>query len=258
VVAATTPADLAGPADGDGVAFAPDPGDDTRVVLIGADRSAQVFDAASGDTVTERANVAEPDDLILAHDGRLFVGSAQNGYQIVRYDLGKLGQPAIVYAAADSARQLKTLSPCGTGRLCLIDAKGYDKKTAEVVAVDAAGDGELWRTATSEAQTLVPIGTSVLVGRSTSPVSVRLLGAGGAVGWDRNGSAARVNAANLLAFAKPLPDNAADVSVVGQHLGDELVQLGPMTGAVTSTCTWSTSIMACAADEGFVLRRFAQ
>lgn len=89
VVSATTVDDLAGPADGGGTAFAPDLGDDTRFVQIGADRSAQVFDAASGERVTQRANVAEPDDIVLAHDGKLFVAVAQNGYQVLRYDLAK-------------------------------------------------------------------------------------------------------------------------------------------------------------------------
>jgi molecular chaperone HscA len=256
VVAATTPDDLAGPADGEGTAFAPDLGDDTRFVQIGADRSAQVFDAVSGKRVTQRSNVAEPDDIVLAHDGTLFVASAQNGYQIVRYDLAKLGQPALVYAAPDSTRQLLRLAPCGSGRLCLLDAAGYDKKTTDVVAVGAGGDGELWRRPAPGAETLVPVGTSVLIGRDTSPASVRLVDAKGATGWDRGGSAVRVDRGNVLLFAKPLPDNAADVSVAGQHLGDEVVQLGPMTGAVTSSCSWNAEIIACAADDGFVLRRF--
>jgi hypothetical protein len=257
VLAATTPADLAGPADNDGVAFAPDLSDDLRFVMIGADRSAQVFDAVTGKSVTQRANVAEPDDVVLAHDGELFVGSAQNGYQIVRYDLGKLGQPALVYAAPDSTRELRSLASCGTDRLCLVDTKSYDKKTAEVVAVDTTGEGELWRKPVPDAESLVPVGTSMLVGRATSPVSVRLLGADGATGWDRNGSAVRVNAGNVLLFTKALPDNAADVSAAGQHLGDGQVELGPMTGAVTSSCSWSTAIMACAGDGVFELRRFA-
>jgi molecular chaperone HscA len=257
VVAATTPADLAGPADNDGVAFAPDLGDDVRFVMIGADRSAQVFDAVTGKSVTQRANVAEPDDVVIAHDGKLFIGSAQNGYQIVRYDLGKLGQPAIVYAAPDSTRQLRLLNPCGTDRLCLVDTKSYDKKTAEVVAVNTAGEGEVWREAVPDAESLVPVGTSMLVGRSTSPVSVRLLGADGATGWDRNGSAVRVNSGNVLLFTKPLPDNAADVSAAGQHLGDGQVELGPIIGAITSSCSWSTAIMACAGDGVFMLKRFA-
>lgn len=257
VVAATTADDLAGPADVAGTALAPDLGADTRFVQIGADRSAQVFDAASGKRVTQRANVAEPDDTVLAHDGKLFVAARQNGYQVLRYDLAELAQPAIVYTAPDSARQLSRLTPCDAGRLCLVDMAGYDAQTAEVVAVDAAGGGELWRSPVSEAETLVPVGKSVLVGRNTSPASVRLLDGDGATGWDRDGSAVRLDRGNVLLFAKPLLDNAADVSVAGQHLGDEAVQLGPMTGAVTSSCTWNATIIACAADDGFVLRRFA-
>ena len=257
VVGATTVDDLAGPADVAGTALAPDLGDDTRFVQIGADRSAQVFDADSGKAVTQRANVAEPDDIVLAHDGELFVAAQQNGYQVLRYDLAKLGQPAIVYTAPDSTRQLTRLSPCDTGRLCLVDMAGYDAQTTDVVAVDAAGKGQLWRRSAPEAESLVPVGKSVLVGRNTSPASVRLIDGDGATDWDRDGSAVRLDRGNVLLFAKPLPDNAADVSVAGQHLGGETVQLGPMTGAVTSSCTWNAAIIACAAGDGFVLRRFA-
>ncbi|HET9517648.1 MAG TPA: PQQ-binding-like beta-propeller repeat protein [Actinoplanes sp.] len=255
LVAATTAADLAAPADAAGVAFAPAT-EDERFVQIGADRSAQVFEAASGKLVTRRPNVAEPADIVVAHDDTLFVASAQHGYQIVRYDLGDLGQPALVYAASDSRRQLTRVTPCDTDRLCLVDTVGYDATTADVVAVDVGGKGQLWRVPVPDAETLVPVGASVLVGRNTSPDTVRLLDGKGATSWDSPGAAVRLDRGNLLLFAKPLPDNASDVSVAGRHLGDEPVQLGPMTGAVTSSCSWNAEIIACAADDGFVLRRF--
>lgn len=260
VVAATTADDLSGPAGADGIPFAPDLDDDQRFVLIGADRSAQVFEAASGDLVTERSNVADPGDsgdAVLAHDGRLLVASDDDGYRVAAYDLAKLGEPTGLYTAPDSNRRLSGLTPCGTDRVCFIDTAGYDAKTTEVVAVDTAKGGDLWRTQLADAHSLVPVNGSVLVARNSSPAGVSLLDGAGGVVWQRTGSALRVDGGNLLYFAKPVSSYPDDVSVAGEHLGDEPHQLGPLTGTRTASCSFNDTVIACAGDKSFVLRRFA-
>jgi hypothetical protein len=35
------------------------------------------------------------------------------------------------------------------------------------------------------------------------------------------------------------------------------VQLGPLAGIRTDTCSWNTSVLACVGDGKFVLQRFA-
>ena len=138
-----------------------------------------------------------------------------------------------------------------------MDTAGYDAKTAAVVAVDVADGAELWRTPVDNAKTLVPVGESVIVGRSSSPVATRLLDPKGAQVWERAGTAARLDGGNILWFAKALTPYPEDVSIAGEHLGDDAAQLGPLTGTRTESCSWGTEIIACAADEAFVLRRFA-
>ena len=43
--------------------------------------------AATGRLLRSRTNVAEPDDVVLAHEGRLYVAAAEGGYWLAEYDL---------------------------------------------------------------------------------------------------------------------------------------------------------------------------
>ncbi|AGZ46472.1 Hsp70 family protein [Actinoplanes friuliensis] len=258
VVAATTEDDLTGPATATGLPFAEVFDDDARVVQIGADRSARVVDASTGKVVAgPRQNVGEPDDPIVAHNGRLIVAESGDSHRVVAYDLAKLAETRVVYTAPKSDTQFGHLTACGADRICFAERTGYDAKTAQVVAVDAAKEGELWRRAVPEVDSLVPVGEAVLATRNSSPVQTTLLDAKGKVSWTRGGVIARIDGGNTLQFSKALSTSADDPGLAGEHLGDKAVPLGSLADVRSSTCSWDTTHLACVADEDFVIQRFA-
>ncbi|BFU42016.1 PQQ-binding-like beta-propeller repeat protein [Krasilnikovia sp. MM14-A1004] len=258
ILAATTPDDLAVSASTTGTPFAEPFDDDRRIVQVAEDRSARVIDAGTGAVlVPSRQSVADPDDPVLAHDGRLIVAESDDAHRIVAYDLAKLGEPRVLYTAPDDDTRFEHLTPCGTDRVCAVQTAHSDAKTAQVVAVDVAEGGRRWARALADTNSLVPVGDSLLAAQNTSPARVSLLGPDGTIRWTRDGAAARLDGGNLLRFAKPLSTSPDDPSVAGEHLGDEAVELGPLTGVRSATCAWDTAVLACVADQDFVLRRFA-
>jgi len=257
VVAVTTEDDFAGPATTGGVPFAEPLDDDQRLVQIGADESAQVIDADTGDVVAgPRQSVADTDDKIIAHNGRLIVAESADARRLFAYDLKKL-EPKVLYTPPANT-QLDHLTPCGADRICLVETTGYAAKTAQVVAINAADGGVVWRRAVADVDDIVPVGQAVLATQNTSPVQVSLLDADGRVSWTRGGVAARLDGGNTLRFSKGLSASADDPALVGEHLGDDPVQLGPLVGIRSSTCAWDTTHLACVADEDFVVQRFAE
>ncbi|GAA3931390.1 Hsp70 family protein [Actinoplanes auranticolor] len=257
VVPVTTEDDFAGPATSDGVAFAEPFDDDKRIVQIGADDSAQVRDADSGDVVAgPRQSVAQTDDKIIAHDGRLVVAESTNAHRLFAYDLKKL-EPKVLYTPPSTNSRLEHLTPCGPDRICLIETTSSDANTAQVVAIDAAEGGVVWRRAVADADDLVAVGEAVLVPQSTSPAQVSLVTADGEIAWTRAGVAARLDAGNVLQFSKALSTSADDPALAGEHVGDKAVPLGSLADVRSSTCAWDTSHLACVAAEDFVIQRFA-
>ncbi|MEV8509597.1 Hsp70 family protein [Actinoplanes sp. NPDC051475] len=257
VVTATTGDDLAVAATTGGVPFAEPMEDDQRLVQISADRSARVIDARSGDVVAgPRQSVADPDDEVVAHNGRLIVAESGNTRRIVAYDLGKLGEPEVPYTVPDDS-QVEHLTACGDDRVCFVQKTGYDSKTAKVVAVDVANGGVLWSRAVAEADNLVPVGDSVLVAQNTSPGQTTLLDGSGRVSWARAGTAARLDGGNVLLFSKALSTSADDPALSGEHLGDPAVPLGSLADVRSATCAWDQKHLACVAAEDFILHTFA-
>jgi outer membrane protein assembly factor BamB len=254
----TTPADLSGPAGVSGVPFAPDQADDKRIVQVSADRSARVLDTATGRIGPARPGVADYDDPVIAHNGRLIVRESSTPQRIVAYDLAKLneGQPRVLYQAKGDNLQLTALSPCGEDGVCWIEEASYDAATAQVAGVNAADASGTWHRGVAGAESLVPVGDSVLVTSSTSPASVSLLDADGEITWTKEGVAARLDGGNLLTLSEPLSTSAVNLALAGQHLGDGFHQLGPLSGVRSSTCSWNTSVIACVRDKDFTLQRF--
>jgi hypothetical protein len=257
VVPVSTTADVSGPASAGGRAFEPDLDDDKRIVQISADRSARVIDAGTGEELVKpRQNVAAPgEEEIVAHNGRLFVRESDNGQRIVAYDLAKLGEPESLYTAPTADDKISSLVACGKERVCFLQSAGYDAKTTQVVAVDT--DRRRWSTPLAQAETLVPVGDSVLVSQNSSPPRVSLLDRAGKASWGRDGEAARLDAGNVLLFNKAMSAYPDDPSLWGQHLGDGAVPLGPLSGVRSATCAWDTSAIACVAETDFVLQSFA-
>ncbi|MCY1142668.1 Hsp70 family protein [Actinoplanes sp. Pm04-4] len=254
LIAVTTPADLAGPASAEGRALAPDLGDDPRLVQIGADRSARVVNADSGEVLASRANVARPDDEVIAHNGRLIVRGSEDIHRIVAYDLEKLDGDTIAYTAGSSKARLTGLTACGDDRICMIESLGYGDDQAKVVAVDVTERKRVWEAAAPDADHLVPVGEAVLVSYSTT---TRLIDSDGKEVWNRQAAAARLNATNVLEFSKPLAGYADDPALAGRHIGDDPVQLGPLADVQTDTCSWNTSHLACATQKDFIVVPYA-
>ena len=257
VVTVTTGADFTGPASVGGVPFAEPFDDDERIVQVGADDSARVVDAVSGKVVAgPRQSVAETDDKRIAHDGRLIVAESADARRLFSYDLEKL-EPKVLYTPPTANTQLDHLTPCGTDRICLVETAGYAAETAQVVAIDAAKGGVVWRRAVANVDRIVPVGEAVLATTDRSPVQVSLLDAEGRVSWTRGGAVGRLDAGNTLQFSKVLSTSADDPALAGEHLGDQAVPLGPLDGIRSSTCAWDTTHLACVAAEDFVVQRFA-
>ncbi|MGA5303375.1 Hsp70 family protein [Nucisporomicrobium flavum] len=257
VVTATTADDFAGAATTGGVPFAGPTDDDERLVQIGADRSARVLDARTGDEVAgPRRSVADPDDPIVAHNGRLIVAESGTARRIVVYDLAKLGEPKVPYTLPDNS-QLEHLTACGDDRVCFVQKTGYDAKTAQVVAVDVAEGGVTWSRTVPDADGLVPVGDAVLASQNTSPGQVTLLDEDGKVAWTRAGTAGRLDGGNVLLFSKALSTSADDPALSGVHVGDAAVPLGSLENVRTASCAWDQKNLACAAEEDFVLQTFA-
>jgi molecular chaperone HscA len=254
VVAVTTPKDLDGPATVFGRPFEPDFGDDPRIVQIGVDKSARVIDADSGKILTSRYNVADPDNEVIAHNGRLIVLQPDN-QQIVSYDLKKLGEPKVLYTTQAQNSQMKDLTPCGDDRVCFDEQVGYDSKSATVVALDVAGGKQLWRYPLADTETIVPVGEAVL---ASTGKDLTLLDAKGAKIWTHTGEAARLDDGNLLEFSKPLTRSPEETALYGRHLGDEAVPLGSFDDIRADTCGWDKAMLACVGDKDFELLRFAK
>ncbi len=254
VVPVTTPADLNGPALRTGTPLDPDLTDDPRIVVVGGDRSVQVLDADTGKVLTSRQNVAEINDPVVAHHGRLIVLQADN-QQIAAYDLEKLGEPRALYTAQQKNTQMADVTACGDDRICFSETVGYENDTATVVALDVTGDGVVWRYPLGDIESLVPVGEAVIAGDNDSETT--LIDSAGKKVWTSTGEAARLDGGNLLEFSAPLSRSAGDLGVSGRHLGDRAVPLGTFRDIRTDTCAWNTSMMACVADKDFVLHEFA-
>jgi molecular chaperone HscA len=253
----TTPADLDGPADDEGALMAP-VREDGRVVQIGADRSARVIDVETGEILKARPNVAAPDDWVLAHDERLLVASPTDG-NLFAYDLAALGQPRSVYSAVDQQHRVIDLAPCGSGRACLLEQANFDAKTNELVSVDLDKGGARWREKAAEWETLVPVGEHVMLIRDSPEYTTALYDAGGKQVANRDGVGVRLNGGSMLFFSNYLTTSVDDPSVAGLTVGSaQPVELGPLKGVRTASCSWNTELIVCAGDTDFRIRRFAK
>nr|MDT0663278.1 Hsp70 family protein [Micromonospora sp. DSM 115978] len=255
----TTAADLGGPGDFNGLPLAPVRDDDQRIVQIGADRSARVIDVTSGAVVKSRTNVADPGDLVLAHEDRLYAAVAEGGYWLAEYDLASMGEPRNVYRAPDERRRVGGLVPCGQRQVCLLESAGLDGATTELVAVNAEEQGARWRRPAPDAQLLMPVGDHVLAGTTLSEYRFTVFRPDGGELLSRDGMAARVDGGNLLAFAERPSTYADDASVAGVRVSSaEPVELGQLKGVRAANCSWNAAVIVCPAESDFVVRRFAE
>ncbi|MBM0260310.1 PQQ-binding-like beta-propeller repeat protein [Micromonospora sp. 4G55] len=92
VVRVGTPEASGGVGSVTGAPTAPWLGTGGRLVQVGADRSVRLIDMDSGAVLRSRPNVADVDDLVVAHADRLYVTEDERGYRLLGYDLASLGE----------------------------------------------------------------------------------------------------------------------------------------------------------------------
>lgn len=252
----TTDEAVSGPGYGDGSPRDPEQGPVEQLVQVSADKSVRLIDLSSGREVRSWKAVAEPDDLVAAHEDRLFV--AGDDGRLLAYDLGKQAQPSVLYRAENNDRRAKALAPCGEHRACLLEVTDSDDKTAVVVAAQEDKDVKRWP-APGMAQ-LVPVGERVLARRLyPEPAATLFAPDGKKVLDDEDGVAVRVDAGNLLVFADPLGSGVDDRSVAGVGAGSGTVaQLGELKDVRGDSCSWNTQVVVCGSEEDFVLYRFVK
>ncbi|MEV4657103.1 Hsp70 family protein [Micromonospora sp. NPDC049301] len=247
-----------GPAFLDGTARNPWTSKGRRLVQIGADRSARLLDMATGSVVRQWGNVADLDDLVVAHEDRLYVAANDGGYQLLAYDLNSDATPVVLHRAGNDQRRPKALVACGERRACLLEVPNSEAERTEVVAATEGKSPVRWPA--PGVTGLVPLGAQLLAQRETPESTVTVFDAAGKpVLRDRRGVAVRLDEGNLLVFAKA-PSTVADNRVlagVWAESGD-LDELGELQDVRSASCSWNTRVIACGAEKDFVLYRFAE
>ncbi|MEU1591241.1 PQQ-binding-like beta-propeller repeat protein, partial [Micromonospora sp. NPDC005710] len=251
-----TDAAAGGPAFLDGTPRDPWTSKGRRLVQVGADRSVRVLDMASGAVLRQWGSVADLDDLVVAHEDRLYVAANEGGYQVLAYDLGSDAEPVVLYRSGNDAYRPKELVACGERRVCLLQVPDNDVSRTAVVA---ATEGERTISWPAPGVTgLVPLGEQVLAQRQSPEPTVTVFDADGKpVLRDRGGVAVRLDSGNLLVFAKA-PSGIADNRVLAGVWAEsgKVDELGELKDVRSSSCSWNTHVIACAAEKDFVLYRF--
>ncbi|MEH1056475.1 hsp70 family protein [Micromonospora sp. CPCC 206171] len=240
-----------------GAPTAPWLGTGGRLVQVGADRSVRLIDMDNGEVLRSRPNVADVDDLVVAHADQLYVTENERGYRLLGYDLTSLGEPDVLYTAPDGGRRPQSLVACGEHRACLLEVPNGETARTEVVAATEGEGSRHWPA--PEADGLVPVGEHLLARRDSPQYAVTLFDADGrAVLADRDGVAVRLDAGNVLLFAEP-PSTAEDNrSLAGMTVGGKSpFEMGELKDVRSESCSWNASVIACGREKDFVLYRFA-
>ncbi|MFJ8829349.1 Hsp70 family protein [Micromonospora aurantiaca] len=255
VVPVGTGAALDGPGNAEGSPLAPWAGQADRLVQVGADRSVRVLDMRTGKVLKDRGNVAGLDDPVAARDDRLYVAENERGLRLLAYDLGGLGTPSVLYEAPEQGGRVKDLVTCGERRVCLLETPGSGADDTRVVAATEGEGTRQWRA--PRAESLVPVGEHVLAGRD-SPDAVTLFAPDGTpVLRDRDGTAVRLNAGNLLIFSEAPSAYEDDRVLAGTAVDGKPVEMGQLKQIRSESCSWNTEMLVCGAEKEFRLYRFA-
>ncbi|MFI6243741.1 Hsp70 family protein [Micromonospora sp. NPDC050795] len=251
-----TDAAAGGPAFLDGTPRNPWTSKGRRLVQVGADRSVRLLDMASGAVLRQWGSVADLDDLVVAHEDRLYVAANEGGYQLLAYDLNSDAEPVVLHRSGNDEYRPKELVACGERRACLLQVPNNDVARTEVVAVTEGERMISW--SVPGVTGLVALGEQVLAQRELPEPTVTVFDAAGKpVLRDRGGVAVRLDAGNLLVFAKA-PSVVADNRVLAGVWAEsgEVDELGELKNVRSSSCSWNTRVIACGAEKDFVLYRF--
>ncbi|MGC4746033.1 Hsp70 family protein [Micromonospora sp. DT201] len=246
-----------GPAFLDGNPRDPWTGKGRRLIQVGADRSVRLLDMETGKVLRRWGSVADLDDLVVAHEDRLYVAANEGGYQLLAYDLGSDAEPVVLHRSGNDEYRPMELVACGERRACLLQVPNNDVKRTEVVAATEGERAIAWPA--PGVTDLVPLGEQVLAQRESPDPKVTLFdAAGNPVLRDRAGVAVRLDEGNLLVFAKA-PSIVVDNRVLAGVWAEsgEVDELGELKDVRSESCSWNTHVIACGAEKDFVLYRFA-
>ena len=203
------------------------------------------------------ASVADLDELVVAHEDRLYVAANEGGYQLLAYDLGSDAEPVVLHRSGNDEYRPKELVACGaaSGRACCRCPRTTWRaprwwrppRASGMISWSAPG-----------VTGLVPLGEQVLAQpESPEPIVTVFDAAGKPVLRDRGGVAVRLDGGNLLVFAKA-PSLVADNRVLAGVWAEsgEVDELGELKDVRSSSCSWNTHVIACGAEKDFVLYRF--
>ncbi len=255
-----TDADLAHPAD---ILGEPNWSDasDTRIVLVGADRSAQLIDIGSGKVLKRQSNVADPDDLLMAYRDRFYIATKDDaGYSLYSRNLSDLGGQRLIYQSTDSDRKASLIRPCA-GRACLLDQKGYDDATTMLRVVDPGAGHLAWEKAAKNAVGITPVGDRVLVFGDSSNVFDTLYDQKGTrlVNDQSDKAWVRLNSGSVLLFSESLSSYPDDESVTGYGAqSKKKTPLGVLHQVRASSCDWTEKLIVCARDSDFAIWQLAR
>jgi molecular chaperone HscA len=257
-VAVLNHADMARPSDADGE---PAPGvGDHRIVMVNADRTVFVIDGNTGQIISQGSNLADPDDQVLGYGDRLFVAANEVDYQLLSYDLTQLsGVPRVHYTPADTDRYPAKLQPCGQARVCMLESAQYDSTETDLVAVNAAEGGQIFRAPADGAERLFGVGDwAVTIASLGFQPTVSVFDQSGNVAVESPGLAVRLNEANLL-VATTAGGYEEYVEALGVPLGGQQVDLGRLPeGPVQEECSWNDRYLVCPDRDGAEIWQFAQ
>lgn len=251
-----TEADLTGKSSATGQYDLPRAGD--RVVVVGADGSAQVVDAGSGEPVGGAgANVAGVGDYTYAYEDEFFVLSGDEG-RLYRFDLDNLSaQPRIVYSLTDPDAQVNYLVPCGTDRICLREETSESSAVLWVDTVEGGLAGRVPITETS-ADELLPVGDRLVVSTEDNTTVVFERDGAGELGRFP-GAPVRVDGANILIAAAD-GFGYESMALTGFPVGDDeprRTELGQAPDVWAAGCAWDDQLLVCPTSGGAGIWQFA-
>ena len=255
--------DVRGPANLYGARWDSDVNADHRIVVIGVDQKARVYDAVTGKQVGgEHAGVGDPGWWYRAYNGKLYVAQDDPGYVLKAYDLEHLEtEPDVLFTSPDGERKILDMDPCGDGLMCLLDEKDSDDKTVEARAIDPEFRTQVWSTVAEGAEIMMTMGQRVLLTRTSSDLYSAILMPSNEDNrshrWEMAG--ARISPGSALLFSDSLSSYGTNLRLTGVSAeSGERTELGQVGDVRGKSCSWDAAVLVCANDNEYTIWRFAR
>jgi outer membrane protein assembly factor BamB len=231
---------------------------DQRLYLIQTDGTVRIYLGNTGVPVSTLANSAPrttgtDEPTYVVDDNVLYAVSRSTEVWVA--DLGGTPNTSTLVFNAPSGSNIRSVTPCGVGQVCLITDNGNDEHLAntELIAVDRATHTISWRRAAPGAQHAAATSDRILTDRGQLfDMSGHPLGGDAALDafWVTPGSA-------LILRRADFTDIHSDISVVGLSTVDGAERPLGQIPQVRGTCTRTAQVLVCPASDGFHVWRFA-